>query len=46
MGFSNMSRHRKLVSTALAASFAVGALIASPAIAAEKTKAAKPGKPV
>ena len=48
MGFSIISRRRKLVSTALAASFALGALgvAATPAYAQKKEKAAKPTKAV
>ena len=49
MGFSSNSKRRKLVSTALAASFALGALgmAATPALAApKKEKAAKPTKAV
>jgi tetratricopeptide (TPR) repeat protein len=41
----SMSRGRTLLSTALAASFALGALgVATPALAAKKAEAAKPGK--
>lgn len=48
MGFSSINRRRKLASTALAASFALGALgmTATPALAQKKEKAAKPAKTV
>ena len=48
MGFSIINRRRKLVSTALAASFALGALgvAATPAYAQKKEKVAKPTKAV
>ena len=46
MGFSSTNKRSKLVSTALAASFAFAALgmAATPALAQKKEKAAKPAK--